>query len=185
MSHRGARSRRSTQRPMPVPRNAPPIAPARSAPSLRPYRHAARRVAQEPMPIAGSVLRIHGTYTRDVHGERRPCPDRRRRSARETRSVSAAHDWPHSCGARARKCARRAAPRRRHPLRSDRSSQCGCAGFANAEAQVRRGDLALPGRSRISRCFSRFQSRSFSVSRLSYCFLPLARPMSSLTRPLL
>ena len=32
------------------------------------------------------------------------------------------------------------------------------------------------------RCLSRFQSRSFSVARLSWSFLPLARPISTLTR---
>ena len=36
---------------------------------------------------------------------------------------------------------------------------------------------------RISLCCSRCQSRSFSVSRLSYCFLPLASPICSFTRP--
>ena len=36
----------------------------------------------------------------------------------------------------------------------------------------------------IKRCFSRCQSLSFSASRLSCCFLPFARPMSSLMRPL-
>ena len=34
-----------------------------------------------------------------------------------------------------------------------------------------------------SRSFSRCQSRSFSLSRLSWSFLPLARPISSLARP--
>ena len=33
------------------------------------------------------------------------------------------------------------------------------------------------------RCFSRCQSRSFRVARLSWAFLPLARPISTLTRP--
>ena len=36
---------------------------------------------------------------------------------------------------------------------------------------------------RIRRCFSRSQSRCFSVSRLSCIFLPLARPTSTFTRP--
>lgn len=46
----------------------------------------------------------------------------------------------------------------------------------------------IPGQlrfSRIARAFSRTQSRSFSASRLSCCFLPLARPIESFTRPLL
>ena len=48
-----------------------------------------------------------------------------------------------------------------------------------------RGERALPVRLRISRCCSRAHSRSLIVARLSYCFLPFARPTSSLTRPLL
>ena len=39
------------------------------------------------------------------------------------------------------------------------------------------------GRSFKSRFFCRFQSRSFSVRRLSCCFLPLARAISTLTFP--
>ena len=35
----------------------------------------------------------------------------------------------------------------------------------------------------IRRAFSRSQSRSFSASRLSCCFFPLARPISALIRP--
>ena len=35
----------------------------------------------------------------------------------------------------------------------------------------------------ISCCCSRFQSFSFSASRLSCCFLPFAKPISSLMRP--
>ena len=42
---------------------------------------------------------------------------------------------------------------------------------------------ALFTASRIIRCFSRAHSRSFSVSRLSCCFFPFARPISSLIRP--
>jgi len=38
-------------------------------------------------------------------------------------------------------------------------------------------------RARISRALSRCQSRSFSVSRLSCCFLPRASPISSFARP--
>jgi len=36
---------------------------------------------------------------------------------------------------------------------------------------------------RTRRCFSRCHSRSLSAARLSCCFLPFARPMSSLMRP--
>ena len=36
---------------------------------------------------------------------------------------------------------------------------------------------------RMIRPFSRSQSRCFSDSRLSYCFLPLASPICTLTRP--
>jgi hypothetical protein len=36
---------------------------------------------------------------------------------------------------------------------------------------------------RIILPFSRSQSRSFSASRLSYCFLPLAKPISTFIRP--
>ena len=46
--------------------------------------------------------------------------------------------------------------------------------------------IPLPGFAqprRMTRALSRCQSRSFSVARLSCCFLPLARPISSLARP--
>ena len=54
-----------------------------------------------------------------------------------------------------------------------------CPAHPEREARI------APDRLRSRRCFSRVQSRSFSVSRLSYCFLPRARPISSLMRPLL
>src|SRR5690606_9178592 len=46
------------------------------------------------------------------------------------------------------------------------------------------GDHAGQAFTRIMRAFSRSQSRFFSVSRLSNCFLPLASPTESLIRPL-
>lgn len=49
----------------------------------------------------------------------------------------------------------------------------GACDWANVERQPRRNNLAL----------SRDQSRSFSVSRLSCCFLPLARPIRILALP--
>ena len=55
--------------------------------------------------------------------------------------------------------------------------------IAHPAAHRVRAVRAAPVRLRISRCCSRFHSRSLIVARLSYCFLPLARPTSSLTRP--
>ena len=59
---------------------------------------------------------------------------------------------------------------------------------ATLEAATRSGVAARPcahRRFRSRRCCSRFHSRSLIVARLSYCFLPLASPRSSLIRPLL
>ena len=51
----------------------------------------------------------------------------------------------------------------------------------DSESRVRQVAVAQP-RLRM-RALSRCQSRSFSVARLSCCFLPLARPISSFARP--
>ena len=89
-------------------------------------------------------------------------------------------------------------PRRRElPRRRARRDGDGVDGRDDVEVGVRRRPhgafrtrcahvpRAAPVRLRSSRCCSRFHSRSLIVARLSYCFLPLASPTSSLTRPLL
>jgi len=55
--------------------------------------------------------------------------------------------------------------------------------FRHGRNMSLRRKLAAQRAVRSSRCCSRCQSRSFSVARLSCCFLPLARPISSFTRP--
>jgi hypothetical protein len=62
----------------------------------------------------------------------------------------------------------------------------------NISAAAKNSNLTAPRRPkkpqlgvRINLAFSRSQFRFFSVSRLSCCFLPLASPISHLTRPFL
>src|SRR5690606_13175088 len=60
------------------------------------------------------------------------------------------------------------------------------AGAAPPAVGARRRSSVLPDQAsllrwRMARCFSRCQSRSLAVSRLSCSFLPLARAFSSLT----
>ena len=75
-------------------------------------------------------------------------------------------------------CARDLSRRRLH--------RSGISGDARSRhSQRRRGRRGAYRRLRSSRCCSRFHSRSLIVARLSYCFLPLASPRSSLMRPLL
>ena len=62
--------------------------------------------------------------------------------------------------------------------REDIRDRAGAPGVAGAESLL---GGAQPLRSR--RALSRCQSRSFSVARLSCCFLPLARPIRSFARP--
>ncbi len=75
-------------------------------------------------------------------------------------------------------------------IAASRRAERAVAGIAAQRRQLPRRDQppraarAVPVRLRISRCCSRFHSRSLIVARLSYCFLPLARPTSSLIRPL-
>lgn len=82
------------------------------------------------------------------------------------------------------------------PPVAPRRAQCGTgylsrpdAGPAQLAPPLNCPELPLirsqPRLSRMTRAFSRTQSRSFSASRLSCCFLPLARPTASFTRPLL
>ena len=56
-----------------------------------------------------------------------------------------------------------------------------------AQRQGRRSGAGRRSQARLRsrRCCSRFHSRSLSVARLSCCFLPLASPIVSLTRPFL
>ena len=96
-----------------------------------------------------------------------------RRAARDVR----VHAGARAPGGRARR-ARRLSRRR---LRRPRIS--GDARSRDAERR-RAPPMRAHRRLRSSRCCSRFHSRSLIVARLSYCFLPLASPRSSLIRPL-
>ena len=65
------------------------------------------------------------------------------------------------------------------------ASQCIGYHFSTQVSAIRTLHRDRPGHARffINCSCSRFQSFSFSTSRLSCCFLPLARPISSFTKP--
>ena len=86
-----------------------------------------------------------------------------------------------SDGASARKFKRR----RRGILRGPENGRSVGGVAARGTASQDRENDGPRHRLRIRRCLSRCQSRSFSVSRLSCCFLPLARPIWHFARPLL
>ena len=121
--------------------------------AVRPERHPGRRAG---LPAGADVYD--------------PCARGRRRG-----------DPQHQCAARAGGSHRdgdgaESALRAAH--REDGRGRAGARRAAAAEAAL---GSAQPLRSR--RALSRRQSRSFSVARLSCCFLPLARPTASLARP--
>jgi hypothetical protein len=71
----------------------------------------------------------------------------------------------------------------RRGLRPERAPEAGVLARSGIWRNIRGASIAQP-LSRISRDLSRFQSRAFSVSRLSWSFLPLPRAMAILARPL-